>query len=100
MSKSARLDRIEKRLALQQPKQAYIILMAPGQFCEGWLVTSARNDERLLNGQWVTVADPEVYATREETYATKEQALDAIDQATTPGKPLILITDEQVQKCL
>jgi hypothetical protein len=100
MQISARLDRIEKRLTPQQPKQAYIILMAPGRFCEGWLVKSARNDERLINGEWVTVVDPESYATMKETYATKEQALEAIDQATSPVKPLILFFGEREQQCL
>ena len=76
--------------------------MAPGRFCEGWLVGSFidKVEKRLVNDKWVVVADPAAYATKKETYATEEEALEAIDRVTHPVKPVIIICDEFAQQCL
>jgi len=102
MQISTRLDRIEKRLTPQQPKQAYIILMAPGRFCEGWLVRTFMDkvEKCLVNGKWVAVADPNACATKKETYATEKEALEAIDRVTHPVKPVILVYNKREQQCL
>lgn len=78
------------------------MVMAPGRFCEGWLVTRFRKgmEERLINGEWVAASDPHSYATKKETYASEEEALEAIHRAPSPAKPVILICDELEQKCL
>ncbi len=101
MQKS-RLARLE-RLLMPKPKaHGFIIVMAPGRFCEGWLVTGSRNgvEERLVNGEWVAVPDPTAFATKKETYATEKEAVDAVYRVTSPAKPVILICGELEQKCL